>query len=177
MTSKTKKKDNTATGNRKKTTPGPTKKELIGELKELTKENEYLKDTLLRVRAELDNYRKRTEKEMSKIMENANADLIKKLLPIIDDLERSLDPEHAGRKDSEFYQGIELIYKNIMYILEEEGLEPMNSEGEPFEVELHDALMQVKKNGVESGVVIKEHQRGYLLNGRILRHAKVVVSE
>ena len=114
---------------------------------------------------------------MSQVMKNANAELIKKLLPIVDDMERSLDPEHAVTKDGEFYQGIELIYKNLINILEEEGLETMHSEGEPFEVELHDALMQMKKKGVESGVVIKEHQKGYLLNGRILRHAKVVVSE
>ncbi len=174
---KVKKKRNTATTQRQKTATGPTKNELKGELRDLTKENEYLQDTLLRVRAELDNFRKRTEKEMSQVMKNANAELIKKLLPIVDDLERSLDPEHKVTKDGEFYQGIELIYKNLINILEEEGLETMHSEGEPFEVELHDALMQMKKKGVESGVVIKEHQKGYLLNGRILRHAKVVVSE
>ena len=172
-----KQKRSTSATKSQKTATGPTKNELKGELRELTKENEYLKDTLLRVRAELDNFRKRTEKEMSQVMENANADLIKKLLPIVDDMERSLDPEHAVTKDGEFYQGIELIYKNLISILEEEGLEPMHSEGEPFEVELHDALMQVKKDGVESGIVVKEHQKGYLLNGRILRHAKVVVSE
>lgn len=173
----TKKKKSTSETNRAKAAPGRTKDELMKELQDLTKENEFLKDTLLRVRAELDNYRKRTEKEMSQLVENANAVLIKKLLPIIDDLERSLDPENPTSKDGEFYQGIELIYKNLMSILEEEGLEPIHAEGEPFEVEFHDALMQVKKKGVESGIVVDEHQKGYLLNGRIVRHAKVVVSE
>ena len=176
-TENTKGKKSTSRTHRTKTAPSRTKQELMEELKELTKENELVNDTLLRARAELDNYRKRTEKEMSRLVEDANAVLIKKLLPIIDDLERSLDLKRPESKDGEFYQGIELIYKNLMSILEEEGLEPIHAEGEPFEVEFHDALMQVKKNGVESGIVIDEHQKGYLLNGRILRHAKVVVSE
>jgi len=168
---------NTKSNKSSKSTKTKTKKELSEELKKLKKENEFLKDTLLRVRADLDNYKKRTEREVSRIIENANAGLIKKLLPIIDDLERSLDPEHTKNKDTELYKGIELIYKNLLSTLEEEGLEPMHAKGEPFEVDFHDAIMQVKKEGIESDIVLEEHQKGYFLNGTVLRHAKVVVSK
>ncbi len=160
-----------------KGTTSKTKKKLIEELKEQKEKNEYLKDTLLRARAELDNFKKRTEKQVLQVVENANADLIKKMLPIIDDLERSLDSEHEKSKDREFRKGIELIYKNLMKILEGKGLEQMHTKGESFDVDLHDAIMQVKKEGIESGVVVDEHQKGYFLNGNVLRHAKVVVSE
>jgi len=190
MTKETKKKTNTKkqtntkktksnkTAQKSKTTKSTkTKKELNEELKKLKKENEYLKDTLLRARADLDNFKKRTEREVSRIIENANADLIKKILPIIDNLERSLDPEHTKSTNGELYKGIELIYKNLLTTLEEEGLEPMQSIGEPFEVEFHDAIMQVKKEGIESDIVLEEHQKGYFLNGKVLRHAKVVVSK
>lgn len=160
-----------------KSTKNKTKNELLTELKKLKKENDILKDSLLRTRAELDNIKKRTEREISRIMVTANADLIKKILPIIDDLERALDPEHTKSKKEELDKGIELIYKNLLRILEQEGLEPMCSEGEPFEVDLHDAIMQVKKQGVESDIVLEVHQKGYFLNGNVLRHAKVVVSK
>ncbi len=174
-----KKKNNTTTEKTKDTKSSKTKtnKELREELQKLKKENEFLKDTLLRARADLDNYKKRTEREVTRIIKNANADLIKKLLPIIDDLERSLDPEHTKNKDAELYKGIELIFKNLLSTLEEQGLEPMHAKGEPFEVDFHDAIMQVKKEGVEPDIVLEEHQKGYFLDGTVLRHAKVVVSK
>jgi molecular chaperone GrpE len=146
-------------------------------LKECEKEIENLKDRLLRTAAELDNFRKRTERDVSQIIQNANQELIRSLLPIIDDFDRSLKFDHKKQKEEDFRQGIELIYKNLYDILVKAGLEPMESVGQPFDFEKHDALLQVEKKDTEPGMVVEEHEKGYLLNGRVLRHAKVIVSK
>jgi molecular chaperone GrpE len=136
-----------------------------------------LKDRLLRTAAELDNYRRRTERERIDIVKSANATLLRELLPVIDDFERSLKicDEEIGSTD--FRRGIELIYQKLLEKLKAQGLTAMHSEGEPFDVDKHDALLEQKKKGVKPGLVIDEHEKGYYLNGRILRHAKVIVSK
>ncbi len=146
-------------------------------LKKANKEIEELKERLLRRVAELDNYRKRTEREIANIIQNANENLIKDILPVVDDLERSLKISNSGEDDVEFRKGVELIYQKLMLILGKYGLEPMESVGTEFDVEKHDALLQISKKGTPAGVVVEEHEKGYLLNGRVLRHAKVVVSK
>lgn len=133
-----------------------------------------LKDRLLRAAAELDNYRKRTEREFARIVQNANGELIKDILPVIDDLERFLK---SSRKAKEFHEGVELIYQKLLAILGNRGLVPMESVGKAFDVEQHDALLQMEKNGELSSIVIEEHEKGYLLRDKVLRHAKVVVSK
>ncbi len=146
-------------------------------LKEAEKEIEVLKDRLLRTAAELDNFRKRTEREISQIIQNANERLIKDILPVIDDLERSLKLSHEGGNEKDFRKGIELIYQKLMSVLQSYGLEPIESENKEFDVEQHEALLQMEKEGIPPGIVIEEHEKGYLLNGKVLRHAKVVVSK
>ena len=160
-----------------KTATKPTKENpLRKNLKEAEDQIQSLNDRLLRTAAELDNYRKRTEREIAHIIQNANEGLIKDLLPIIDDFERSLKTEKDS-DDKGFREGVYLIYQKLSSILQGWGLEPMISVDQPFDVDRHDALLQLEKKGKPSGVVIEEHEKGYLLNGRVLRHAKVLVSK
>ena len=154
----------------------PTKQQL--EIKKLKEEKEQLHDQLLRKIAEFDNYKKRTEREFFERVQNATEKLIVNLLPVLDDMERSI--EHAqqhGNEVESLIQGSELIYKKLLAILEKEGLESLPSVGEDFNPEKHDALMQADSKEYESGKIINEHQRGYLLNGKVIRHSQVIVAK
>ena len=136
-----------------------------------------MNDKLLRSVAELDNYRKRTDREKAELVQNANQNLIKEILPIVDDFERSLKNTPPTKKRNDFHRGIEMIYQKLMTILGAQGLESMESVGTPFDVDKHDALLQVEDDKTPSGVVVEEHEKGYFLNGKVLRHARVVVSK
>ena len=168
------------------------------ELVELRKKTEALeqivsqsKDQLLRKAAEFDNYRKRTEAETASVIRLANEDLLLKLLPVVDDLERSFralgtnpaegDAAGAGsangsRKETSFISGVELIRGKLKKILEQVGLKPFESAGRPFDPELHDALLQVPRDDMPHHTVVEEIDCGYQLNDRIIRHARVIVS-
>ena len=136
-----------------------------------------LKDRLLRTAAELENFRRRTERERVDIINNANAVLLRDILSVLDDFERSLKIYDKEAGSTDFRRGVELIYQKLLEKLQAHGLTAMHAEGEPFDVEKHDALLEQKKKGVKPGLVINEHEKGYYLNGRILRHAKVIVSK
>ena len=92
----------------------------------------------------------------------------------MDDLERSLK---TGHQSGELRQGVELILKKLLKLLEDEGVRPIESVGKPFDVAYHDALLQVENEAVAPGMVMEEHEKGYCLNDRVLRHAKVIVSK
>lgn len=160
-----------------KTSEKKKEEHLRRKLKEADGEIETLKDRLLRTAAELDNFRKRTEREISQVIQNANGELIRGILPIIDDLERSLKSTQNRGGGKEFRKGVELIYQKLMAVLRDYGLESMESMGKAFDVEQHDALLQIERKGASPGMVIEEHEKGYLFRGRVLRHAKVVVSK
>jgi len=148
--------------------------DFIKQIKSLEQEKEALQDRLLRMLAETDNMKKRLEKERVQLQNTANMDLLLAILPVLDDLERSLKIECNG---DEFRQGIEIIVQKLTKTLREKGLTPMDALGKSFDVDMHDALLQLEKKGVESGKVIEEHEKGYLFHGRIIRHAKVIVSK
>lgn len=144
-------------------------------LEQAEKTVEELKDQQLRLLAELDNVRKRGEREMAKVVLHANAELIRAILPVIDDIERSL--KSADKKNAEFYKGVELIHQKLLRILQSFGLQVMETTGKPFDVDRHDALMQVNAKGIPSGHVVSEHEKGYLLHDQVIRHAKVIVNK
>ena len=148
------------------------KKKLIHSEQEV----QALKDRLLRTAAELDNYKKRTEREISQILQHANEGLIHEILPVIDDLERSLKTMDDA-DGTVFADGVVMIYQKLLSTLMGRGLEQMESVGQPFDVDSHDALLQIEKEGEPSGIVLEEHEKGYMLNGKVVRHAKVVVSK
>ena len=145
-------------------------------LEEAQKSAEQLKDQLLRKAAEFENYRRRSAEEFSGLVRNANENLLSALLPVLDDFARSL---RAGKdlKDYEaFYRGVELIAGKLTRILENEGLHAFDAEGKPFDVHYHDALLQVPRPDLPPHTVIEEVEKGYMVNDRVLRHAKVIVS-
>lgn len=151
-------------------------KKLQEALKKAETEVADLHEKYIRSVAELDNLRKRTEREAQQIIRKANRQFILELLPALDDLNRSLKTSSDSKPD-DFRAGIEMISKKIGGILKRSGVESMESLGKPFDVEQHDALMQMEREGVEPGMVIEVHDEGYFLNDDVLRHAKVVVSK
>ena len=158
-------------------TPEKKEKQLLDKLKAANKEIEVIKDQLLRTAAEFDNYRKRMEREVARIISNANENLIIELLPIIDDVERSLKSTPKGGKEKEVHKGFELIYQKLILTLQGFGVEAMTSIGKEFDVEEHDAILQVEQKETPSSIVVEEHEKGYLLDGKVIRHAKVIVSK
>jgi molecular chaperone GrpE len=150
--------------------------QLRRELEEAARSAEAYKDQFLRKAAEFENYKRRSETEYLNTVRNANEGLITALLPIVEDLTRSLKSGSKETDGEAFYRGVELIYQKLMKILEGQGLAPFDSSGKPFDVNYHDALLQVARDDVPPGTVVEEIARGYKLNDRVLRHAKVIVS-
>jgi molecular chaperone GrpE len=149
----------------------------LNEIKKLKEEKEQLHDQLLRKIAEFDNYKKRTEREFFERVQNANEKLITEFLPVLDDIERALDHAEKSKEINTLIEGTELIQKKMMDLLNKQGVEPLLAEGEDFDTDKHDALMQIEKENVESGKIIEEHLRGYTLNGKVIRHSQVIVAK
>lgn len=147
------------------------------QIQQLKEEKDQLHDQLLRKIAEFENYKRRTAREFIERVQNANENLITELLPVLDDMERSI--EHArNSKDAEaLISGSELIYKKFLSILEKQGLEELPAVGEEFDPDKHDALMQVENEEADSGKIIDQHLKGYMLNGKVLRHSQVIVAK
>ena len=143
----------------------------------LKQEVELWRDKFLRKSAEFENYRKRRDREIEQSWKAANADLIKRLLPILDDLERSLASAKENKNFETLVKGLELIHKSFLRVLQDEGVSPIESKGVEFNPELHEAMMQVEEEGVESNIVVDEHEKGYMLDDKLLRPAKVIVSK
>ena len=147
------------------------------ESKKLKEEISHLKDQVLRKTAEFDNFKKRTEREFYDRVLNANEKLIAELLPILDDLERSIDHAKKSEEVDSLLEGVELVAKKLFGTLEKQGLQRMEAQGYEFDPEKHEALMQIEKPNVESGIIIEEHLKGYNLNDKVVRHAQVIVSK
>lgn len=143
------------------------------DLLKLRAERDALVDRLARLQAEFENARKRTTREQQEFREYAVTDAIKALLPTLDSFERALQTS-AG--DSEFHNGVELIYKQLQDALSKLGLRPIPAKGEPFDPHLHQAVEMVETTAVEDHHILEELQRGYKLKDRLLRPAMVKVA-
>ncbi len=148
----------------------------IVELEELQKQIDYYKDLLLRKAAEFENYKRRIEQESANIIKYANEALLLDLLPIVDDIERSLKHGKEKTDYDGLLKGIELIYQKFLKLLENRGVKAFETVGKEFDVNYHDALMQIPRSDIPPHTVVEEVEKGYLLNDKVLRHAKVVVS-
>ncbi len=133
-------------------------------------------DLLLRRTAEMENMRRRHQQERTQLIFDANKRLIAELLGTIDDLERTLASVKPEERNP-LVDGIELVYKNFMKVLEHHHVAAIESVGKPFDVHLHDALMEEARTDLEPGTVTTEVQKGYTMNNEVLRHAKVIVSK
>ena len=154
-------------------------KELENKIKELEEKNQELEEKLIRNQAESINYRKRKDEEYQKMVEVANAEVIKAILPYLDDFERAvaMDDDNPDDEVSKFLAGFIMIYENFMNALYQFNLKEIDGINKPFDPIYHEALMKEKVEGQEPGMVIEILEKGYLLNDRVLRPAKVKVSE
>lgn len=138
-----------------------------------------LEDALLRSKAEFINYRKRLEDEQSRLLKFCNEDIIKEILPIIDNFERaiSMDDDNLNDEVSKFLSGFKLIYGNLISILNAYEVVEIKSLNEPFDPTYHQAVLTEEKEGTEPGIVLEVLQKGYLLKGKVMRPAMVKVSK
>lgn len=146
------------------------------ELEKLRAESEEYQQRLLRTQADFDNFRRRTVKEKEELGKYASAKLITELLPVIDNFERALSSAGESADASSYTKGVEMIFRQLEGILQAEGLTPMEAEGQPFNPEFHQAIMQVESDEHDEGVVVEVVQKGYLLKDKVLRPAMVKVS-
>ena len=135
------------------------------------------KELALRKAAEFENYKRRTEHDQLNLLKYAAESLIIKLLPTIDDLERSLEHMTEETDVQKIKEGVQLIYNKFVKTLADQGVQKMESIGKPFSVEFHEALMQRADDSVPPHTVIDELETGYMYKDRVIRHAKVIVSE
>jgi len=134
-------------------------------------------DKLLRKAAEFENYKRRTENDQFNLINYAAESFIIKLLPIVDDFERSMEHIDDIDNNKAVKEGIKLVYEKLLRLLNEHGVKKMQTKGEPFSVDYHDALMQRKDDSVPPHTVLEEVEAGYLYRDKVIRHAKVIVSE
>ena len=143
---------------------------------ELRKQVDQYKDMLLRKAAEFDNYKRRIENETANIVRFATESLIDDLLPVLDDFERSLKHSKESKESDALIKGVELIYLKLVKVLEGRGVKAFETVGKEFSVDYHDALMQMPRTDLPPHMVVEEVEKGYMLNEKVIRHAKVVVS-
>jgi molecular chaperone GrpE len=142
----------------------------------LRQERNDLQDRLLRTAAEFDNYRKRTDRERRELTDAVAADLIRDVIPVVDDLERALAAA-ADSPDETLRQGVELIHRQVIDVMRRRGVEPFESVGELFDPAWHEALASEPAAGRRDGEIVAEIRRGYRLGTRLLRPALVKVAK
>jgi molecular chaperone GrpE len=143
----------------------------LAEFEAVSAERDQYLDSLRRLKAEFDNSRKRQERERARILESASEKLVQELLPVLDNLDRALESEGDIR------EGVRATRDQLADVLANEGLLPVASDGQPFDPNVHEAVMGQFSEDHEEGTVLQTFQRGYLLNGRAIRPAKVVVAK
>ena len=151
----------------------PDEKDLLKkQLEENQKTIDELTDTLKRLQAEFENYKKRVDKEKTEFVKYAHADLIAQMLPVLDSFEIAL--KNTTEKEK-FVEGIKIIYAQLYSVLEAEGLKPIKATGEKFDPYKHEVLMKEESDKPDD-TILEEFQKGYMLNDKVLRHSKVKIS-
>lgn len=150
--------------------------EAVSATDKTTSELAELKDKYLRLYADFENFRRRTAKEKLDMINSANEGLLKSLIPVIDDFERAKQSMDSTDDITAVKEGVDLIYTKFTKTLEAKGLKPMVSKGEPFDADLHESITQFPAPSPElKGKVIDEVEKGYYLNDKVIRFAKVIV--
>jgi molecular chaperone GrpE len=144
----------------------------------ITEVNLDYKDKFVRLYSEYENYRKRTAKEKIDIITNASENLLKDIIPVIDDFERAITNNKNVKDASTIKEGFELIYNKLYKTLTNTGLKPMNAQGETFDADIHEAITKIPAPSKKmKGKVIDVVEKGYMINDKVIRFAKVVIGE
>jgi molecular chaperone GrpE len=157
-----------------------TSEAVVNEPAEQTAEDKYLElnERFLRLHADFDNFRKRSRKEQIETIENANAQLLRDLLPILDDFERAILNNEQAEEIESVKEGFKLIQSKLSNLLENKGLKPMVAKGERFDSDLHEAIANIPApSDDEKGKVIEDVRKGYYLNDKVIRFAQVLVGQ
>jgi molecular chaperone GrpE len=152
--------------------------QVVNELSAEEKLKEELKeanDKYLRLYAEFDNYRRRTTKERQEQLLTAGKDVIVSMLPVLDDFERALKAMETATDVTPVKEGVALVQNKLKHILTAKGLKEMSTKGEPFDAEVHEAITNIPAGDAQKGKVVDELEKGYFLNDKVIRFAKVVV--
>ena len=144
-------------------------------LADVTRERDEYLDTLQRLKAEFDNYRKRAAREQSAIVSRASERLVKELIPVLDDLERALDAAEE-HEEAQLEEGVRLVQRALADALQREGLAEIETNGK-FDPHVHEALLSQPDDEAESGDVLQVLQKGYRLGDKVIRPARVIVAE
>lgn len=148
----------------------------LSPLEQAKKESQENYDRYLRISAEFENYKKRAQKDRSDLINYGNERLIKELLPTVDNMERALDHASNSEDFGAFVEGLKLIYDKLLVTLEKMGVQGVESLGRDFDPNFHEAMLKVESDELEDNKVVEEFEKGYLLNGRLLRPSKVSIS-
>jgi molecular chaperone GrpE len=154
--------------------PEPTIEQLKQQLADAQAEARANHDRFLRERAELENFKKRMQREKAEALRFASEPLIRELLPVVDNLERAV--EHGGGNDQSVLDGVRLVLKSLLELLDRHGVKRIDAVGEPFDPARHEAMAQVASAEHAPNQVVAQHHSGYLLHDRLLRPALVTVS-
>ena len=146
------------------------------EIEQLKKEKEDTYQRMLRIQAEYENYKKRTQKEKEAERKYKSQDLVQELLPVLDNFERALKVE-ATEETKSLIDGITMVYNQLQDALKSQGVEVIEAEGKEFDPNIHHAVMQVEEEGIESNIIEEELQKGYMLKDRVVRPAMVKVNK
>ncbi len=154
-----------------------TKADLLEQIKEVQKTAEENYDLYIRSQAENDNMKKRFQKEKDDLARYSNESLIKQLLSVADNLEKAISHLNDEKSIGAIREGVELTLKGLMDTLERVGLQAVKSAGEPFDPNFHEGVAGMEDDTVKPGTVLQELEKGYTLNQRLIRPAKVIVSK
>ena len=147
------------------------------ELEELKEKISLLEEETLRAKADLINYRKRKDEEVSMMLKYANSDLIMELLPVLDNFERALDNKEKNKELENYLEGFKLIYENIKEILKNNGVTEIEALGKKFDPLYHHSISMRKDESKESEEVLEVYQKGYMYQDKVLRPAMVIINE
>lgn len=150
----------------------------LSEVEKVKQERDELRDKYLRMMAEFENFKKRNVRERMELLNTAAQDTLTALLPVIDDFDRALNLPEEQRNSPAFQEGIQLVYQKLTNTLKQRGLEVMETNGQDFDPELHEALTEIPAPTEDlKGKIVDTIERGYTLKGKIIRHAKVVTGK
>lgn len=150
--------------------------DLSKELENLRKQAEENQERYLRAQADFDNFRRRTRQEKEEFAKYASAKLVEQLLPVLDNFERALSSGKDTKDFDSLLKGIEMTFRQLDQILDQEGLKRLETVGQPFNPEFHQAIQQVESDEHEEGTVVEEVQQGYVFKDKVLRPSMVKVS-